>query len=70
LTPGILGPSSPTKLEKTLSFFFPRLIAGGITVFDDYGWLQFPGAKKAIDHFVNLIDRIHGIFRMLLPVFL
>jgi O-methyltransferase len=30
-------------------FFYPRLVSRGVMVFDDYGFLQFPGAKKAVD---------------------
>jgi O-methyltransferase len=32
-------------------FFYPRLNAGGVMVFDDYGLLSCPGAKKAVDEF-------------------
>jgi hypothetical protein len=33
----------------SIQFFYPRLIKNGLMVFDDYGCVQFPGAKKAID---------------------
>jgi O-methyltransferase len=36
----------------SLNFFFPRLVSGGIIVCDDYGAVQFPGAKKAVDEFL------------------
>ncbi len=39
----------------SLEFFYPRLIPGGIIVLDDYGYLNFPGAKKAVDTF--LVDK-------------
>lgn len=32
-------------------FFYPRLVAGGILVFDDYGYLSCPGVKSAADEF-------------------
>jgi len=32
-------------------FFYPRMVKGGIMVFDDYGSLSCPGAKTAIDEF-------------------
>ncbi len=32
-------------------FFYPRMQAGGIMVFDDYGFLTCPGAKDAVDEF-------------------
>jgi O-methyltransferase len=37
----------------SLNFFFPRLVEGGVIVFDDYGITQFPGAKKAVDEFLK-----------------
>ena len=40
----------------SFTFFYPRLVAGGIMVFDDYGCIQFPGAKKAIDECVAMLD--------------
>ena len=36
---------------KSLEYFYPRLLPGGILVIDDYGYLDFPGAKKAVDEF-------------------
>lgn len=32
-------------------YFYPRLVSGGILLFDDYGSLAFPGAKLAVDEF-------------------
>lgn len=40
-------------IYDSISFFFPRLIDGGTMVFDDYGYLQFPGAKKAVDDYLG-----------------
>jgi hypothetical protein len=37
----------PTK--DSLSFFLPRLVDGGHMFFDDYGYTNFPGARKAVD---------------------
>lgn len=36
-------------IRDSFSFFYPRLTNKGIIVFDDYGYTQFPGAKKAVD---------------------
>jgi len=35
----------------SLNYFYRRLVPGGILVIDDYGYLDFPGAKKAVDEF-------------------
>jgi O-methyltransferase len=32
-------------------FFYPRMNRGGIMMFDDYGFITCPGAKKAVDEF-------------------
>lgn len=36
-----------------LEFFFPRLAEGGAIVIDDYNFAQFPGARKAVDQFLE-----------------
>jgi len=41
----------------SFEFFYPRLSPGGIMVFDDYGCVQFPGAKKAIDECISKYNR-------------
>ena len=33
------------------AFFYPRMAAGGLMVFDDYGFLSCPGVRRAIDEF-------------------
>ena len=35
-----------------LEFFYPRLVPGGITVIDDYGWEGCPAVMKALDEFL------------------
>lgn len=32
-------------------FFYPRLVTGGVIIFDDYGRESCPGAKAAVDEF-------------------
>lgn len=32
-------------------FFYPRLVSGGILIFDDYGFPSCPGVKDAVDDF-------------------
>ena len=38
-------------ISASLEYFFPRVVPGGLIVVDDYGYLDFPGAKKAVDEF-------------------
>ena len=40
-------------IRDSLDFFYPRLVPGGVIVLDDYGYLAFPGAKKAVDRFLR-----------------
>lgn len=43
-------------IYDSFKFFYPRLQKNGIMVFDDYGSMQFPGAKKAIDKCLQEFD--------------
>lgn len=38
---------------KSLEFFFPRLLKGGIIICDDYNSWEFDGSKKAWDEFFS-----------------
>lgn len=38
---------APTR--DALSYFVPRMSPGGVIVCDDYGYLDWPGARKAVD---------------------
>ena len=40
-------------IRDSIEFFYPRLVEGGIMVFDDYGLSQFPGTKLAVDEAVK-----------------
>lgn len=40
-------------IKDSLEFFYPRMIRDGIIVLDDYGYLSFPGAKRAVDEFMS-----------------
>ena len=44
-----LNSTNPTI--DTLDFFFPRLLKGGVIVFDDYGNTGYPDTKIEIDEF-------------------
>ena len=35
------------------AFFYDKVVPGGIILFDDYGDLSCPGARKAVDQFFN-----------------
>lgn len=37
--------------KAAIEFFWPRLVPGGLLVFDDYGWEPCAGIKKAVDDF-------------------
>ena len=38
---------------KALEFFYPRIISGGLIIFDDYGWNGYQDANKKIRDFLN-----------------
>jgi O-methyltransferase len=38
---------------NSLEFFYPRLVKKGSIIVDDYGFMQFPGCKKAVDEFLK-----------------
>jgi len=40
-----------TSVMDSCGFFGPRMVPGGIMVFDDYGFPSCPGAKQAVDNF-------------------
>jgi len=46
-----LNSAIPTK--AVLEFFFPKLIEGGIILFDDYGWDGYEDTKQIIDEFFS-----------------
>ena len=35
--------------RDSIEFFWPRLTKGGVMVFDDYGSMYCPGARRAVD---------------------
>jgi hypothetical protein len=37
----------------SLSFFYPRLVRGGLIVCDDYGFSTCPGATRAFDEYMK-----------------
>jgi O-methyltransferase len=39
------------SVRDCCEFFYPRTVAGGVLVFDDYGFRSCPGAKQAVDDF-------------------
>ena len=40
------------SVKDSCEFFYPRLVKGGIMVFDDYGFWAQKGAKMAVDEFL------------------
>ncbi len=47
-----------TSTKAACEFFWPRLVEGGIMVFDDYNGPRCPGANKAVDEFFNAWQEI------------
>lgn len=39
------------SVMASCDFIYPRLIGGGVMVFDDYGFPNNPGARRAVDEF-------------------
>ncbi len=39
------------SVEACCAFIYPRLVPGGVMVFDDYGYPSCPGARQAVDEF-------------------
>ncbi|MEO6327908.1 MAG: TylF/MycF/NovP-related O-methyltransferase [Ginsengibacter sp.] len=39
------------SVKACIEWFWPRLLTGGIMVFDDYGWPNCPGVQKALVEF-------------------
>ena len=44
-----LNSAKPT--ESALEFFYPRLVVGGVILFDDYGWGAYEDTKNTIENF-------------------
>lgn len=40
-----------SSVSACCTFFYPRVVPGGIVVFDDYGDISCPGAKDAVEEF-------------------
>ncbi len=47
--------NSAKTTNEILSFFYPRLVIGGVILFDDYGWTAYNETRKNIDKF--LLDK-------------
>ncbi len=42
-----------SSVEAALAFFYPRLVPGGVMVFDDYDWKMTPGVRLALEAFLE-----------------
>ena len=47
-----IDPDLYLSVQNSLLYFYPRMVSGGLLVFDDYGWEKCPGVKKALDEFM------------------
>lgn len=43
-------------IRDAFKFFHPLMATNGIIVFDDYGFLTFPGAQQAVDELLEELD--------------
>jgi hypothetical protein len=46
------------SVRDCAEFFYPRMVAGGVLVFDDYGWSSTAGARQAVDEFFVERDEV------------
>ena len=47
------------SIRECCEFFYPRMVQGGIILFDDYGFADCPGAKLATDeYFANVPEQL------------
>jgi len=49
------------SVKQCCEFFYPRMIQGGIMIFDDYGFIRYIGARQAVDDFFAEKPE-HGIY--------
>jgi O-methyltransferase len=49
------------SIWDTLDFVWPRLVAGGCVIFDDYGFPSCPGAREAVDEFFAKQDSVTSL---------
>jgi hypothetical protein len=45
--------NSSIATKEALEFFFPKIIKGGLILFDDYGWAGYEDSEKIIDEFFS-----------------
>jgi len=40
-----------TSTRDAIAYFYPRLVVGGVLVFDDWEWKGCPGVKRAVEEY-------------------
>ena len=50
--------NSAKTTNEILEFFYPRLVSGGLILFDDYGWTAYNETRKTIDKFLHVKNGI------------
>jgi hypothetical protein len=46
-----LNSAQPTL--AALNFFYPKIVKGGVILFDDYGWREYKDTKEIVDRFFS-----------------
>lgn len=50
--------NSAKTTKEILEFFYPRLVGGGVILFDDYAWIPYHETRKITDKFLHDKDGI------------
>lgn len=54
--------NSPKAEFLTLEYLYPRVVSGGVLIFDDYGWENFKKQQEAVDKF--FLNKGENVFEL------